>query len=366
MIKSYSSSLHARTFLEKVLDELGADEPEQGLRLIRRMKQLLLRYREEREQLRQLGLEDVGDVREILLALKRRVEALEDEVEAHREAGRKLHAIQDALDVDASPEETVTAIQSINEQLESLYEEREELSELGISDANEAAQLIETMREQLDLAYERMDTDPEAQDADAFDRLERELGVSDPDSIIKMVQSMENQIEAEVDAESSDASSLLDLTSAPTVVQLLDRQMRAAYGGDVDPPSDEFPPFAPSSLLDRLATRTPEALSASDLGAVGAVALDDDNHVRRMRRAEPSIPGVETASVGDAFFDRVPTAQNPLIRDQIRNGRRAGTLDARLWYAFPRSGSAAPLLTRLHLYRTAGSEWTWLLYDGSQ
>jgi hypothetical protein len=360
MIKSYSSSLRARTFLEEALEELGASEPEAALHRLRRMKQLLLRYHEEQRKLNRLGLADVDEVFDAMLAMKERADHLKEQVEAYRAAQEKLHAIQDALDVDASAEQTVETIERISAQLESLYEDRELLSRAGVADATEAVRLIQSMREQLDQVYAEMEQSEHA----PLDRLEQELGVSDPESVLDMIESMEAQLaaeyEADADAPASPAEASGGPASSPLVVRALERQVMAAQTGEADVPREEGPSLVAPDLLDTLSERPPDALADLD---VGVVALDDDARIRVATPHTPLFPGLEGTPDGDPFFDRCPAARSPLLEAPLRRGRTAGRLDHRFVFAVPRPDADAPLPLLLHLYRAAESGPTWLLYD---
>jgi len=355
MIKSYSSSSRAQAFLETVLEELDSSDPEEALHLLRRMKRLLAQYHQDRKRLDRLGLEDLDEVFDAMLAMKRRVEQLQEQVDAHREAQDKLRAIQDALDVDATPAETVATIESITDQLESLYAEREVLSEAGVSDAGEAVRLIQTMREQLD---ETRETNPEAEAHDPLDRIQRELGVSDPESVIDMVESMEAQLVADLESEVEESGERG--AAAPPLIRTLERQMRAAERGDASVPEQEGPPLLSPDQLEALDERAPDALRALD---VGVVAIDDDGSLQLVTRHTPLLPGLAEAERGDSFFERVPSAQNPLLCNAVRRGRATGRLDVRFTYSFPRPGERLPLPLRLHLYRSGETSPTWLLYD---
>jgi chemotaxis protein histidine kinase CheA len=364
MIKSYSSSLRAQTFLEQALEELDASGPDAALHRIRRMKQLLLRYHEERSRLDQLGLDGIDEVFDVMLAMKQRVDHLQEQVEAYQAAQEKLHAIQDALDVDASAEETVRSIESISEQLEALYEEQELLSRAGVSDATEAVRLIQSMREQLDEVYAGMAAGTSEQPP--LGRLEQELGVSDPESVLEIIESMEDQIAAEVEARTDDTEAAATAAGAPsrgapsTIVHALERQMMAAQTGEANVSDDEMPPLVSTAQLEALADCSPGDLEALD---VGVLALDDDARIRLATEHTPLLPGLEGEPEGDTLFERSPAARNPLLQEPLRRGREAGRLDCRFVFAFPRPDAHSPLPLTLHLHRASGSGPTWLFYD---
>ncbi|MFB6248666.1 MAG: hypothetical protein ABEL97_08870 [Salinibacter sp.] len=359
MIKSYSSSLRAQTFLEEALEELDASEPEAALDRIRHMKRLLLRYHEEQSTLDRLGLDDMDEAVDAMLAMKKRADHLQEQ----------LNAIRDTLDVDASAEETAQTIKSISEQLQSLYEERKLLSRAGVSDATEAVRLIRSMREQLDDAHAETESVTGEQGAPPDrleqDRLEQEVDGPDSESVLDMIESMEPPLPAEVEPQADDpGASSVDGTplqgALSTLVRTLERQMRAAQTGETDVPADEVPPLVPAHRLDALTEDAPADLEALD---VGVVALDDEAHIRLATEHTPLLPGLEGQPEGDSLFDRCPAVQNPLLRAPLRRGRDTGTLDCRFAFTVPRPDAHVPLPLTLHLYRASGSGPTWLLYD---
>jgi hypothetical protein len=362
MIKSNSSSLRAQTFLEEVLDEFDASDPEEALHMLRRMKELLSQYYQERKTLHSLGLEDLDDAVDTMMVMKRRVETMQDRLDAYREAQEKLHAIQDALDVEADAEETVNTIANISEQLESLYEEREVLSRAGLSDANEAVHMIQSMQEQLNQLYEDAESDVETE-GDAFALLEQELGVSDPESVIQMVASMEEQLSANADQEDESNTSPSVSDSPPstvTAVDTLERQLLALQEGDVDLATDEFATLLPVDVLRDLDERAPEDLDTYD---VGILAVDDDDRIRIANDFQPSLPGLKANPVGESFFEQVPASRNPLLQLPLQTGRQGGSLDSRFFYTFPRpEEDGTPLPVKLQFHRTEDQPITWLLY----
>jgi len=360
MIKSHSSSLRAQTFLEEVLEEFDASSPKEALHLLRRMKEVLSEYYQERKTLQSFGFDDLDDALDAMMAMKRRADAMQKRLDAYQEAEEKLHAIQDALDVDADAEETVSTIAHISAQVEALYEEKEVLSQAGLSDANEAVHMIQSMQERLD----QVDASPETDAEDAFALLERELGVSDPESVIQMVENMEEQITASVDRETNatvdDNASPDSAPSSSTAVQTLERQLLALQEGDVDLATDEFATLLPIEVLHQLDTHTPEHLNAHD---VGILAVDDEDRIRAANDHHPSLPGLEKDPVGTSFFDRVPASRNPMLQLPLQTARQKGVLDARFFYTFPHPKTdGTPLPVKLQFHRTERDSVTWLLY----
>jgi len=75
MIKSYPSSSRAQAFQETILE---------ALRLLRRMKRRLSQYHQDRRRLDRLGLDGLDEVFDAMRAVKRRVEHLQQQVDALR------------------------------------------------------------------------------------------------------------------------------------------------------------------------------------------------------------------------------------------------------------------------------------------
>ncbi len=354
MIRSHSSSLRAQTFLETVLEEFDASDPEEALQLLRRMKKLLSQYYQERKTLQSLGLETLDDALDVMMAMRRRVETLEERLDAYQQAQEKLHAIQNALDVEANAEETVKTITNISQQLETLYEEKEVLSRAGLTDANEAVHMIQSMQEQLDHLYEDSEAAADASN-DAFALLEEKLGVSDPESVIQMVESMEEQLTSQTEAP-SDARA-----SSPPTVNTLERQLLALQEGDVNIPTDEFATLIPFEDLQHLSERAPDDLNSFD---VGILAVDDADQIQAANDYQPSVPGLGDNPVGTSLFDQVPASRNPLLQLPLQTARQNEVLDARLFYTFPHpADDGSPLPVKLQFYRSEINTVTWLLYS---
>jgi hypothetical protein len=357
MIKSHSSSLRAQTFLETVLEEFDASDPEEALQVLRRMKELLSQYHQERKTLHSLGLDDLDDALDIMMAMKRRVETMQERLDAYREAQEKLHAIQDALDVEADAEETVNTIANISKQLEALYEEKEVLSRAGLSDANEAVHMIQSMQEQLDHLYEGTEAKA-SPDSEAFALLEQELGVSDPESVIQMVENLEEQLSTTAGQRENQFS---PSASSSTAVNTLERQLLALQEGDVNLPTDEFATLLPLDVLRQLDEHAPADLNTYD---IGILAVDDNDQVQTVNDYCPSLPGLEDNPVGSPFFERLPAARNPLLQLPLQTARQNDTVDARFFYTFPRpKGGGPPLPVKLQFHRTGDDSVTWLLYE---
>jgi photoactive yellow protein len=188
------------------------------------------------------------------------------------EAARRLAAIDDVLGISTREEaEELSAIaHQMEEQLTMLYEEKQKLQDLGLSSIEDAADMIESMEAQLDDLYEDKEALRTAQD-DGTDqqstfqqlealyaerqKLQQALGVSDAEDVIEMVETLTSQLDdlytgrdAEVDPEerhdaqlwSPDAEAVAtdpddtreeDANAAETTITLtsMEQQLEALY-----------------------------------------------------------------------------------------------------------------------------------------
>lgn len=141
------------------------------------------------------------------------------------DAAQRLAAIDDVLGISTreEAEELSEIAHQMEEQLTMLYEEKQKLQELGLSSIEDAADMIESMEAQLDDLYEDKEAlrnieDDEAEQQSTFQQLEalyaerqklqQALGISDAEDVIEMVETMTSQLDdlytgrdAEVDPE---------------------------------------------------------------------------------------------------------------------------------------------------------------------
>jgi photoactive yellow protein len=128
--------------------------------------------------------------------------------DGYEEEWEELMSLLDAN----SPEEVVETVSSLREQTARFEEQKTALTEAGFENPQRALQAIESMEAQLDELYNEKEaterTGSEANlrdDADTFDqlqallareeKLQRELGVSDPDAVVEMVEGLTDQLE---------------------------------------------------------------------------------------------------------------------------------------------------------------------------
>jgi photoactive yellow protein len=224
-------------------------------------------------------------------------------------------------------------------QLETLYREKETLLQHGFGSAEEAVGRLETQERQIDIlqrenhSYERR-----------LKQLEAELGTDDIPSLVKRVRALESAADTRLDALDPGAAA----TDASTDYSV---HLEAAA------------PLVSPDTLDRLDALSEEELEALE---VGALRLDDDGVVETFNEAARQLPGLGSAAPEDIeghnfFRDLAPSTDNNLFRGRVKRGRRRGELDARFPYTItgPNQNSAS---FEVHLYRSAGSDGTWLLF----
>jgi len=149
----------------------------------------------------------------------------EDQDPEGKNTAERLAAIEDVLGISTREEaaELSQIAREMEEQLGVLYEEKAKLEELGLSSIDDAVDMIESMEEQLLELYEDKQALLEAQMEDTeqqstFQQLEalyaerekmqKALGVSDAEDVIELVESLNTQLDelykgrdAEVDPE---------------------------------------------------------------------------------------------------------------------------------------------------------------------
>jgi len=127
-------------------------------------------------------------------------------------AADRLDAIEEVLGISTrrEAEELSELAQQMEQQLTSLYGEKEKLRELGLSSIEDAVDMIESMEAQLDDLYEDKEAlrDVELEDTEEQStfqqlealyaerqRLQETLGVSSADDVIEMVETLTSQLE---------------------------------------------------------------------------------------------------------------------------------------------------------------------------
>jgi len=195
---------------------LGVTTPDQARTLADAVRSL-------HEEITEMRSEQSGTIEETdtlptedVLALIRRTEeeldALYREREQNQSAAKQLDAIEDALGVRSGEEarEIAEMARAMNAEIADLEQEREALSNVGLRSVDDAISMIDSMQDQLEELYQERESTTRRATAleegqDTFqqlealyaeqEKLERELGLSSADDVIEMVEGLATQLD---------------------------------------------------------------------------------------------------------------------------------------------------------------------------
>ena len=366
-LSSIEDAVDMITSMEEQLDDLYEDK--EALRGVQddstdqqsTFQQLEALYAERQKLQQALGVSDAEDVIEMVETLTSQLDDLytgrdaEVDPEERQDAQLWSPEVEDSTSEEApdenDPEDeaptpetadpTIT-LTSMEQQLESLYREKEVLLEQGFGSAEEAVTRLQTQRRQIDVLQQENHSYRQR-----FDQLKSELGTKHVPVIVELVHLLETEAGTSID--DLDLSS--DLPSTPD-----------EYGVDIDAAA----PLVSPETLEHLADED-DALSDLD---VGAIRLNDDGTVAALNERALQLPGLEEISdrdavIGKNFFDELaPSTNNNLFFGRFRKGLSRDALDARFPYTFtgPAQDSQSFLV---HLYRAPGRDTTWLFFRPS-
>jgi photoactive yellow protein len=349
---------------QSVLREAGFDRPEVALQAIESMQQQLDElYTEKTATERtdaQGALRTDGDTFDQLQALLAREEKLQ------RELGV------------SNPDEVVEMVEGLTDQLEELYDDRDtETStdsifapepaeseppleaELGVSDPEAVAVMMEDLIDQLDVLYE------------GRSRL-AEMDLEGPDDAVAMLKNMQRQLETLYESqEALSAHGVDNIDHARSVIENMEAQLTELYearadeadGRGTEPPSDDGPLLS-EDTRQRLPEMDPEALNALP---VGLFRVDDRGVVRWASDRALRWPDVTADSpdalVGTHFFEDVaPAAASAPFRGRFAEGVEAGRMDERFVYTYVGAQASATNL-RVHLYSVPDQSAHWIVFQ---
>jgi photoactive yellow protein len=345
--------------MEKQLDDLYEDK--EALRNVEdesteqqsTFQQLEALYAERQKLQQALGVSDAEDVIEMVETLTSQLDDLytgrDAEVDPEERHDAQLWSpdadIAEASPSDASDEaastETTITLNSMEQQLEALYREKEILLQQGFGSTEEAVTRLQTQKRQIDVLQRENHTYRQR-----FDRLKSELGTERVPLIVDLVHTLETEADMSIDE--------LDLAPSPTEPD--------EYGVDIEAAS----PLVSPDVLNQLHEQD-DVLSTLD---VGAIRLNDDGTVAALNEQALQLPDLEDVSSPDAvvgknfFNDLAPSTNNNLFFGRFRKGLDRGELDARFPYTFtsPAQDSQSFLV---HLYRAPDRNDTWLFFRPS-
>ena len=198
-----------------------------------------------------------------------------------------------------TPAEAVESVSSLREQAARFEEQKATLNEAGFENPKRALQAIESMEQQLDELYNEKEvterTGSEAdlrEDADTFDqlqallareeKLQRELGVSNPDAVVEMVEGLTDQLEdLYLDRDADESTNSIFAPSDATAEE------DASTNGSTDAASDVLDLFE-----QELGVSDPEAVVTMLDDLTGQL---EDLYTERERLAELNLNGADDA-----------------------------------------------------------------------
>ena len=201
---------------ETVQSVLGVSTPDEARELadlVTALHDQMTQIRNEQsEMLEETGMSSPRDVLAMVRSMEEQLVDLYQEREASGDAMEQLNAIEDELGIRTADDarEIADMARSMNERISELEDQQSTLQEVGVQSAADAAMLIESMSEQLEELYQEREATTlrasaleEGQDTfqqlEALyaerERLERELGLASADDIIEMVEGLATQLD---------------------------------------------------------------------------------------------------------------------------------------------------------------------------
>jgi photoactive yellow protein len=197
---------------------------------------------------------------------------LYEEREKNAGARDRLQAIDDVLGIStrAEAEELANLARSMEQQLDDLYEDKQELEALGLNSVEDAVNMVTSMENQLVELYEDkesvqdLETLAAGPEQDTFQQLEalyaeqeklkRELGVASADEIIEMVEGLSTQLDELYENRDAERTDEIDLLLPE------DYDTESLSAGNVEA-ADEAP-ASPSGANDLIVASMREQLEA--------------------------------------------------------------------------------------------------------
>jgi photoactive yellow protein len=222
---------------EELMELLSASDPEE---VVPQVRELQLNLLDEAEALDELGLTDTEQAQKVLRRIFQRLQTL-------RRKNQTAQRIVDAVGAD-SLEAAAASVAALQDRVEDLESQREALAEAGFDRAEQVVHAIESMEAQLDELYdekqatERSDaTLPDVtQQGDTFEqlqallareeKLQRKLGVSNADDVIEMVEGLSEQLtELYEGQEQLAAVNVNGAQNAAEMVKSMQHQLESLY-----------------------------------------------------------------------------------------------------------------------------------------
>ena len=377
---------------QEQLNELGIDSIDEAIRMIRDMNDQLVELYEDvearseaqalpgpnqdtfqqleslyarQEKLQsELGISDPEAIIQMVEDMNVQLETLYEDRDASLASSQDELVAPEALNNPdlSNTERLEKLIDSMARQLDVLYGEKETLSEEGFSSADEAAERIADLRDEIQALRNQKAADADEQpDADVTPDLVREwrtlkndLGVSSPDGIRALIESSHPPDTEPTNVEPADAGS----TEATLPAQPDDASPHTP-----GPQWSAGPALADAELRAALPTMDAAERDALD---VAAIQLDVKGQILTLNDAAYALPMFDRLrSKEDAidtafFFDVAPSAATDAFYGRFHTGLEQDHLDARFPHLFTAS-SHPPFVALVHLFYDDGTETAWVL-----
>jgi len=342
----------------ELMDLLSASTPDEVLDRARSLRERAETYEEQHAPLREAGF----DRPEVALRALDSMEEQLNELYSEKEATERS---DDAL----RPRNGDTF-----DQLQALLAREEKLRrELGVADPGNVIEMVEGLTEQLEDLYRERDADqrPGPIGSGVSDETERvlkaELGTSDPEAVVEMMEDLTEQLNVLYEnQEQLSAHGIDGIDHALSVIESMEAQLEDLYAArEQDPDIDPDPPDDSPLLSEELRSRLPDADPATlDALSVGLFRVDADGIVEWVNEQALRWPDVTAdapnALVNAHFFEDVaPAAANALFRGRFAAGVEAGAMDEHFFYTYVGSRSAVTNLM-VHLYSPPDHPTHWI------
>ena len=216
-----SASLNGTSALDTLDDTLredvftlidpDPDEVDDITQVVRRLTDRLDRVTDDHETLTEIDL-GADEAVAMIESMESQLKDLYQKQNEQTEAAERLAAIEDVLGIStrAEAEELSQIARQMEEQLTTVYKEKQKLEELGLSSIEDAVDMVQNMEDQLIELYEDKEALQEVrlgsteeqstfQQLEALyaerERLQQALGVSSATDIIELVESLNTQLD---------------------------------------------------------------------------------------------------------------------------------------------------------------------------
>ena len=307
-------------------------------------EQLAALYAEQEKLERALGVSEADAIIEMVEGLKDQLEAFSSDRDetslSTASSSYSPRAVEDHTANGTEPEprgpislkrlKQTPVFTSMRDQLESLYEEKEALLNMGIDDVQTAAGRIDELEARLSTLQHKHE-----QCRDRLEHLRRELGTANVEEIVDLV--------------------------SPSIATPASHGSTPPDAPQDSRPEEDVPTVLPQETLTDIDDRPEEDLDAL---SVGVLRLDDDGAIEYLNEAALALPGLDAASpradLLDAFFfQAVPSTSNTLFLNRFRTGVDQAKMDVRFPYTFV-SPQHPPTAFYVHLYRSGPSGANWI------